>query len=232
MLGSTDADAATRWRPWRSYAVLHLWALAVPSLFTRPATPSTRPNHALPSPTRPRPPCPSLRPPRHRRDPARPVHRRGRHRRRRPGRRARQRLDRRHRRPPAGGAPVAAAGREQQVDDCRCWTPWRSSSPATSPRSTTWSVRQRSGPFLTAGLGGPPDGARRPPGQLRRVRRPVRPAGRRPRRGERVRPQRGRAVRALPPGARVRRRPGRVPLGHAGQALAARPRGEHATVAA
>jgi AraC family transcriptional regulator of adaptative response / DNA-3-methyladenine glycosylase II len=34
-LGSTDADAATRWRPWRSYAVLHLWALAVPSLFTR-----------------------------------------------------------------------------------------------------------------------------------------------------------------------------------------------------
>jgi AraC family transcriptional regulator of adaptative response / DNA-3-methyladenine glycosylase II len=42
MLGSTDADAATRWRPWRSYAVLHLWALAVPSLFTRPATPLTR----------------------------------------------------------------------------------------------------------------------------------------------------------------------------------------------
>jgi AraC family transcriptional regulator of adaptative response / DNA-3-methyladenine glycosylase II len=34
-LGSTDTDAATRWRPWRSYAVLHLWALAVPSLFTR-----------------------------------------------------------------------------------------------------------------------------------------------------------------------------------------------------
>jgi AraC family transcriptional regulator of adaptative response / DNA-3-methyladenine glycosylase II len=41
-LGSTDADAATRWRPWRSYAVLHLWALAVPSLFTRPSTPLTR----------------------------------------------------------------------------------------------------------------------------------------------------------------------------------------------
>jgi AraC family transcriptional regulator of adaptative response / DNA-3-methyladenine glycosylase II len=37
-LGSSDADAATRWRPWRSYAVLHLWALAVPSLFrTRPS---------------------------------------------------------------------------------------------------------------------------------------------------------------------------------------------------
>ncbi|HET6394481.1 MAG TPA: AlkA N-terminal domain-containing protein [Blastococcus sp.] len=35
-LGSSDTDAATRWRPWRSYAVLHLWALAVPSLFTRP----------------------------------------------------------------------------------------------------------------------------------------------------------------------------------------------------
>jgi AraC family transcriptional regulator of adaptative response / DNA-3-methyladenine glycosylase II len=37
-LGSSDADASTRWRPWRSYAVLHLWALAVPSLFTRPST--------------------------------------------------------------------------------------------------------------------------------------------------------------------------------------------------
>jgi AraC family transcriptional regulator of adaptative response / DNA-3-methyladenine glycosylase II len=35
-LDSSDTDAATRWRPWRSYAVLHLWALAVPSLFTRP----------------------------------------------------------------------------------------------------------------------------------------------------------------------------------------------------
>ncbi|WP_236827939.1 MULTISPECIES: AlkA N-terminal domain-containing protein [unclassified Blastococcus] len=34
-LGSSDAEAATRWRPWRSYAVLHLWALAAPSLFTR-----------------------------------------------------------------------------------------------------------------------------------------------------------------------------------------------------
>ncbi|WP_269191415.1 AlkA N-terminal domain-containing protein [Blastococcus sp. VKM Ac-2987] len=44
-LGSSDADAATRWRPWRSYAVLHLWALAVPSLFTRPI-PTTTP--ALP----------------------------------------------------------------------------------------------------------------------------------------------------------------------------------------
>jgi AraC family transcriptional regulator of adaptative response / DNA-3-methyladenine glycosylase II len=35
-LGSSDADAATRWRPWRSYAVMHLWALAVPALSTRP----------------------------------------------------------------------------------------------------------------------------------------------------------------------------------------------------
>ena len=35
-LDSSDSDAATRWRPWRSYAVMHLWALAVPSLFTRP----------------------------------------------------------------------------------------------------------------------------------------------------------------------------------------------------
>jgi AraC family transcriptional regulator of adaptative response / DNA-3-methyladenine glycosylase II len=34
-LGSSDTDAAARFRPWRSYAVLHLWALAVPSLFTR-----------------------------------------------------------------------------------------------------------------------------------------------------------------------------------------------------
>ncbi|MGY1747015.1 AlkA N-terminal domain-containing protein [Blastococcus sp. SYSU D00695] len=40
-LGSSDAEAAARWRPWRSYAVLHLWALAVPSLFTRPL-PATR----------------------------------------------------------------------------------------------------------------------------------------------------------------------------------------------
>ena len=52
-LGSSDTDAATRWRPWRSYAVLHLWALAVPSLFTRPTTPSTRP-------TTPLPPAPAL----------------------------------------------------------------------------------------------------------------------------------------------------------------------------
>jgi len=37
-LGSSDTDAATRWRPWRSYAVMHLWALAVPSLFTTPLT--------------------------------------------------------------------------------------------------------------------------------------------------------------------------------------------------
>jgi len=35
-LGSSDADAAGRWRPWRSYAVMHLWSLAVPSLSTRP----------------------------------------------------------------------------------------------------------------------------------------------------------------------------------------------------
>jgi AraC family transcriptional regulator of adaptative response / DNA-3-methyladenine glycosylase II len=47
-LGSSDADAATRWRPWRSYAVLHLWALAVPSLFTRPTTTPLTPAPALP----------------------------------------------------------------------------------------------------------------------------------------------------------------------------------------
>jgi AraC family transcriptional regulator of adaptative response / DNA-3-methyladenine glycosylase II len=34
-VGSTDAEAASRWRPWRSYAVMHLWALAAPSLFLR-----------------------------------------------------------------------------------------------------------------------------------------------------------------------------------------------------
>ena len=34
-LGSSDTDAAARWRPWRSYAVMHLWALAVPALFPR-----------------------------------------------------------------------------------------------------------------------------------------------------------------------------------------------------
>jgi AraC family transcriptional regulator of adaptative response / DNA-3-methyladenine glycosylase II len=38
-LGSSDADAAGRWQPWRSYAVMHLWALAVPALFTRSALP-------------------------------------------------------------------------------------------------------------------------------------------------------------------------------------------------
>ncbi|MDP9391832.1 MAG: helix-turn-helix domain-containing protein [Actinomycetota bacterium] len=43
LLGSSDADAATRWRPWRSYAVLHLWALAAPSLFPRPAPSPIRP---------------------------------------------------------------------------------------------------------------------------------------------------------------------------------------------
>ena len=48
-LGRSDSDAAARWRPWRSYAVLHLWALAVPSLFTRPAPSPTSP-HASPSP--------------------------------------------------------------------------------------------------------------------------------------------------------------------------------------
>jgi AraC family transcriptional regulator of adaptative response / DNA-3-methyladenine glycosylase II len=34
-IGGSEADAATRWRPWRSYAVVHLWAHAVPSLFSR-----------------------------------------------------------------------------------------------------------------------------------------------------------------------------------------------------
>jgi AraC family transcriptional regulator, regulatory protein of adaptative response / DNA-3-methyladenine glycosylase II len=48
-VGSTDADATLRWRPWRSYAVLHLWALAVPSLFTRPATPLAPPTPSLPA---------------------------------------------------------------------------------------------------------------------------------------------------------------------------------------
>jgi len=43
-LGSSDADAATRWRPWRSYAVMHLWALAVPDLFTRGTPPERSPS--------------------------------------------------------------------------------------------------------------------------------------------------------------------------------------------
>jgi AraC family transcriptional regulator of adaptative response / DNA-3-methyladenine glycosylase II len=48
-LGSSDIDAASRWRPWRSYAVMHLWALAVPSLFTRiPLPASPAPLEALP----------------------------------------------------------------------------------------------------------------------------------------------------------------------------------------
>jgi AraC family transcriptional regulator of adaptative response / DNA-3-methyladenine glycosylase II len=34
-LESSDAEAAARWRPWRSYAAMHQWALAVPDLFTR-----------------------------------------------------------------------------------------------------------------------------------------------------------------------------------------------------
>ncbi|SNS27357.1 DNA-3-methyladenine glycosylase II [Geodermatophilus pulveris] len=42
-LGSSDAEAATRWRPWRSYAVMHLWAVAAPLLFSRPPAPTTRP---------------------------------------------------------------------------------------------------------------------------------------------------------------------------------------------
>ena len=41
-LGSSDTDAVGRWRPWRSYAVMHLWSLAAPALFTRhPADRST-----------------------------------------------------------------------------------------------------------------------------------------------------------------------------------------------
>lgn len=52
-LGSTDVEAAGRWRPWRSYAVMHLWALAAPSLFTRPAAPLTRPAAPLTRPAAP-----------------------------------------------------------------------------------------------------------------------------------------------------------------------------------
>jgi AraC family transcriptional regulator of adaptative response / DNA-3-methyladenine glycosylase II len=48
-LGSSDAEAAGRWRPWRSYAVMHLWALAAPSLFTRPAAPRRGPLAQLPA---------------------------------------------------------------------------------------------------------------------------------------------------------------------------------------
>jgi AraC family transcriptional regulator, regulatory protein of adaptative response / DNA-3-methyladenine glycosylase II len=47
-LGSSDSDAATRWRPWRSYAVMHLWALAVPALSTRPTALIHPPTHTRP----------------------------------------------------------------------------------------------------------------------------------------------------------------------------------------
>jgi AraC family transcriptional regulator of adaptative response / DNA-3-methyladenine glycosylase II len=50
-LGTTETQAVLRWRPWRSYAVMHLWALAVPALFTRPPLPLHR--TARPAPTRP-----------------------------------------------------------------------------------------------------------------------------------------------------------------------------------
>jgi len=46
-LDSSDSEAATRWRPWRSYAVMHLWALAVPALFTRSPLPSAVRSAAL-----------------------------------------------------------------------------------------------------------------------------------------------------------------------------------------
>ncbi|WP_309229468.1 AlkA N-terminal domain-containing protein [Blastococcus sp. TML/M2B] len=45
-LGSTDIEAAGRWRPWRSYAVMHLWALAAPSFFTRPAAAAVPPERS------------------------------------------------------------------------------------------------------------------------------------------------------------------------------------------
>jgi AraC family transcriptional regulator of adaptative response / DNA-3-methyladenine glycosylase II len=51
-LGVSDRDAAARWGPWRSYAVMHLWALAVPSLFTRP--PRRLPQPPAPEPVLPR----------------------------------------------------------------------------------------------------------------------------------------------------------------------------------
>lgn len=50
-LGSTDAEAATRWRPWRSYAVMHLWALAAPTFFTRTCPPLLRSPLPSPAPT-------------------------------------------------------------------------------------------------------------------------------------------------------------------------------------
>jgi AraC family transcriptional regulator of adaptative response / DNA-3-methyladenine glycosylase II len=52
-VGSSDIEAVFRWRPWRSYAVMHLWALTVPSLFTRvpaalPGAPPGALSEALP----------------------------------------------------------------------------------------------------------------------------------------------------------------------------------------
>jgi AraC family transcriptional regulator of adaptative response / DNA-3-methyladenine glycosylase II len=51
-LGSTDSDAASRWRPWRSHAVMHLWALAVPHLFRASSVSLQRPHLLLAPPDR------------------------------------------------------------------------------------------------------------------------------------------------------------------------------------
>src|SRR4051794_28128029 len=52
-VGRPDIEAVSRWRPWRSYAVMHLWALTVPSLSTRapaalPGAPPGALSEALP----------------------------------------------------------------------------------------------------------------------------------------------------------------------------------------
>ena len=96
---------------------------------------------------------------------------------------------------------------------------------ASSAPSTTCPVRQRSGRVPRARLGGAADGAGRRARQLHGVRREGRAPGGGPGGGGGVRPQRGGAVRAVPPGAAHRRLARRVPLGAAGEAVAARPRG-------
>src|SRR5947209_17286057 len=164
----------------------------------------------------------------HRRDAGGAVHRRGRRRSRRPlrrGRRPGQRLDRRRRRPAAGRAPGAAPGvgragrraagarRRHRVLRRRRDRHRRGAGPAA--------LR----PLPHRRLGGAAHRPRWAARHLRGVRRPVRPADGGARGGQRLRPQRRGAVRALPPGARHRWRAGRLPLGHAGEAVAARPRG-------
>ena len=152
----------------------------------------------------------------------RPVHRRRRRRR----RRARLGLDRRRRpllplvhpslRPARRGtSPTSAPSRTaitryHEGDLDRRSTPCRSASAPGRSSSTPGTC---CGPCRPAHPSATPSTPRSPVGRRRCARR----VG--------LRPQRGGPVRAVPPGAAQRRVAGRVPLGAAGQAVAAGPRG-------